>query len=258
MNRRLEGKTAVVTGVSRLEGMGAAFCRALAHEGASVFFTYYTPYDEEMPWGKKESDPGILLQELKDIGAATGMIQLDLASESSYRLLFDEAERMVGSPAILVNNACYSVNDSLDTITAAHWDKYYEINIRATAMLSAEFVRRWTGKTGGRIINITSGQSKGPMPGEWAYASTKGAIDAMTVTLSAEVASRGINVNAINPGPTDTGWMDADTRLALLPLFPKGRAGRSEDAARLLAFLASDESEWITGQILHSEGGFMR
>lgn len=164
MNRELSGKVAIVTGVSRLEGLGAAFCRTLAEGGASVFFTYWSSYDEGMPWGKKERDPETLLKELKEYGAAAaGKMELNLADADSYARLFDEAEGAVGSPSILVNNACYSVNDTIETLTAEHLDKHYQINVRATAMLCVEYVRRWKGEYGGRIINMTSGQSKGPM-----------------------------------------------------------------------------------------------
>jgi 3-oxoacyl-[acyl-carrier protein] reductase len=96
------------------------------------------------------------------------------------------------------------------------------------------------------------------MVGEIAYAATKGAVDALTLTLAAEVAAKGITVNAVNPGPTDTGWMTEAIKGELLPRFPMGRFGQPEDAARLIAFLASDDAEWITGQIIHSEGGFRR
>ena len=94
------------------------------------------------------------------------------------------------------------------------------------------------------------------MPGELAYAATKGAVEAFTVTLAAEVAPLGLTVNAINPGPTDTGWMSEELRAALLARLPFGRIGRPEDAARLVAFLASEDAAWITGQVIHSEGGF--
>ncbi|SFG33094.1 Enoyl-(Acyl carrier protein) reductase [Sporolactobacillus nakayamae] len=96
------------------------------------------------------------------------------------------------------------------------------------------------------------------MPGELAYATTKGAVDAMTITLSAELASLGITVNAINPGPTDTGWMTKEIKNELLSKFPLGRIGQPTDAAKVVKFLVSDEADWITGQTIHSEGGFMR
>lgn len=105
---------------------------------------------------------------------------------------------------------------------------------------------------------MTSGQDLGPLPGELAYAATKGAISAFTRSLSQELAPLGITVNAVNPGPTDSTWMTDEIRNFLSPKFPMGRIGTPDDAARIIAFLASDEAEWITGQIIHSEGGFIR
>ncbi len=96
------------------------------------------------------------------------------------------------------------------------------------------------------------------MEDELAYGMTKGAIEAFTKSLAAGVGPRGITVNAVNPGPTDTGWMTEELKRGLLPRFALGRLGQPEDAARLVAFLAGDEATWITGQTIHSEGGFVR
>jgi 3-oxoacyl-[acyl-carrier protein] reductase len=136
-------------------------------------------------------------------------------------------------------------------------DAHYTVNLRAAALLSVGFARRYQGGSGGRIINLTSGQSLGPMPEELAYAATKGAVEAFTVTLAAEVGHMGITVNAVNPGPTDTGWMTEELKRELAAKSPMGRVGEPEDTARLVAFLAGDEARWITGQIIHSEGGFL-
>jgi 3-oxoacyl-[acyl-carrier protein] reductase len=103
---------------------------------------------------------------------------------------------------------------------------------------------------------MISGQDKGPQPGELAYVATKGAISAFTVTLAAELAPLQITVNAVDPGPTNSGWMNEEVQQYLLPKFPMKRIGQPEDVARLIKFLASDEGEWITGQIFHSDGGF--
>ena len=137
-------------------------------------------------------------------------------------------------------------------------DKHYQINLRATLLLSSYFARSIEKERGGRIINLSSGQFKGPMENEIAYAATKGAVDALTISLAAELAPEGITVNAVNPGPTDTGWMDQDLKEELLKKFPQGRIGQPEDTARLVSFLASKEAEWITGEIINSEGGFKR
>jgi len=155
----------------------------------------------------------------------------------------NKVESKLGDPSILVNNATYSTGSSVLDLNAEILDQHYKVNIRGTSLLSVEFARRFKRKSGGRIINLTSGQSLGPMVGEIAYATTKGAIDAFTVTLSSEVSSKGITVNAVNPGPTNTGWMTEEIQEYLLPLFPMGRIGMPSDAARIVCFLASDEAK---------------
>jgi 3-oxoacyl-[acyl-carrier protein] reductase len=183
-----------------------------------------------------------------------------LADPSVPFHLLDVVTAELGSPTILVNNAAHSSRDSYLNLDAKTLDDHYAVNMRTTFLLSVEFARRFRQSSIpiGRIINLTSGQALGPMPGELAYAATKGAISAFTLSLSAELAPLGITVNAVNPGPTDTGWMDEEIRQVILPKFPIGRIGLPEDAARLIAFLASEEAQWITGQILNSEGGFLR
>jgi 3-oxoacyl-[acyl-carrier protein] reductase len=96
------------------------------------------------------------------------------------------------------------------------------------------------------------------MPDELSYGATKGAIEAFTRSLAPAVATKGITVNAVNPGPTDSGWISAELREILLPNFPMGRIGTPDDAARLVAWLASPEAGWVTGQVINSEGGFIR
>ncbi|GAB4227401.1 MAG: SDR family oxidoreductase [Elainellaceae cyanobacterium] len=254
----LKGRTAIVTGVSRRQGIGAATCRRLAQSGANIFFTHWQAYDRAMPWGADDHAPQQLQQEWQAMGVKAMGLAVDLSEPTAAAHILNAAEAEFGAIAILVNNAAYSVSDGIQALNAAILDATYAVNLRATALLSVEFARRFRARTGGRIINLTSGQFQGAMVGEIAYAATKGAIDALTVTLAAEVAHQGITVNAVNPGPTDTGWMTEDVKQALLPQLPMGRVGVADDAARLVTFLASDEAQWITGQIIHSEGGFLR
>jgi 3-oxoacyl-[acyl-carrier protein] reductase len=254
----LRGKVALVTGASRRRGIGTAICRALAAEGADVFFTHWVPFDRTQPVGGEFGFPAELQGELRGMGVRAESMEIDLSLPDSPERLLDEVAERLGLPSILVNNAAYSTRDGFERLDAATLDAHYAVNVRATALLSVHFARRHGGGPGGRIVNLTSGQSLGPMTGELAYAATKGAVEALTVTLAAEVGHRGITVNAVNPGPTDTGWMTEELERELAPKFALGRLGEPEDAARLVAFLASEEAAWITGQVIHSEGGFLR
>jgi 3-oxoacyl-[acyl-carrier protein] reductase len=251
-------RVAVVTGASRRAGIGAAICKALVSSGVDVLFTYWQPYDRAMPWGADDDGPAALMRELGTSRARCDGIEIDLSLPDSAARVFDEANARLGSVSILVNNAAHSTRDGFERLDAATLDAHYAVNLRAIALLCVEFARRFGGPAGGRIINLTSGQSLGPMPGELAYAATKGAVEALTLSLSAELASRGITVNAVNPGPTDTGWMTDDVKREVLRASPQGRVGQPQDTARLVGFLAGEAAGWITGQVIHSEGGFLR
>lgn len=258
MDKGLHGRVAVVTGAGRRGGIGAAICRALAARGADVLFTYWESYDRGMSWDADEDGPDALHEELRGLGVRAEGVEIDLSLPESPERLLEAVEERLGPPSVLVNNAAHSTRDGYEALDAATLDAHYAVNLRATALLCAGFARRYAGGPGGRIVNLSSGQSLGPMPGELAYAATKGAVEAFTVTLAAEVGHKGITVNAVNPGPTDTGWMDDGLRRELSEKFPSGGVGRPEDAARLVAFLAGEEAEWVTGQVIHSEGGFLR
>lgn len=249
--KKLKGQIAVITGVSHSKGIGAAICQQLAAEGADVFFSH---------WGSSNDWRSQFEDQLREYGVRCSSRELDLSDANAHVKLLDSVKDDLGTPTILVNNAAHSNRDGYLVLDAKTLDDHYTVNMRATFLLSVEFARRFqhAEKSTGRIINLTSGQAQGPMPGELAYAATKGAISAFTLTLSAELAPLGITVNAVNPGPTDTGWMTEELEQLLLPKFPFGRIGKPDDAARLIAFLASDEAQWITGQIIHSEGGFLR
>lgn len=254
----LRGRVALVTGVGRKRGIASSVCRALASRGAGVVFSYWRAYEHETPWASEDDEPGALPGELRASGVEAEGVELDLSLPDSACRLLDRAERALGRPSILVNVAAYSARDGFEDLDAQTLDAHYAVNVRAMALLSVEFARRYPGGPGGRIVNFSSGQSLGPMPGELAYAATKGAIEAFTRTLAVEVGHKGITVNAVNPGPTDTGWISGELEQELLPKFTLGRIGQPEDAARLVAFLASDEAAWITGQTINSEGGFFR
>lgn len=254
----LTGSVALVTGATRRRGIGAAIARALAARGADVAFSHWRPYDAAFPWASGANDPDDLAAELTRLGVRAAAIESDLSSPDAPQALLDRAEAALGPVSILINNAAYSTNDGYDQLDAETIDAHYQVNMRGTMLLSVAFARRFAGGAGGRIINLTSGQGQGPMPNELAYAATKGAIEAFTRSLAPAVMGRGITVNAVNPGPTDSGWIDSELRDVLLSRFPTGRLGEPEDAARLVVWLAGPDAGWVTGQIIHSEGGFLR
>ncbi len=250
----LAGRVAIVTGASRPRGIGAAICRALASHGADILFTHWQPYDRLHGSGADDGGPAALERGLRALGRRASGLAIDLALPDAHLPVLDAAVERLGSPAILVNNAAHSTSDGYGRLDAATLDAHYAVNVRAMALLSVEFARRYPGGPGGRIINLSSGQSVGAMPTELAYAATKGAVEAFTRSLAAGVAAKGITVNAVDPGGTDTGWMTDEFRTAELRKRAFGRLGRPEDAARLVLFLASDAGEWITGQTIHSRG----
>jgi 3-oxoacyl-[acyl-carrier protein] reductase len=256
--KRLINKIAVVTGASRAKGIGTEICRELAREGADIFFTHWSKYDrlmdycneDDFKWSKH------LMEEIRSLGVRCESMELDLSQPDAPRKLLDEVQNKLGSPSILVNNATHSVDVDFRSIDADMLDAHYNVNVRGTCLLTVEFARLIEGKHGGRIINMVSGQDKSPEPGNLAYVATKGAVSTFTKSVAIELAPLKITVNAVDPGPTNTGWMSSELKEELLPKFPMGRLGEPRDAAKLVIFLASEESEWITGQIIHSDGGF--
>lgn len=251
-------RLAIVTGASRTQGIGAAVCRALARQNIDIFFTSWGNYDQAL-YGPEDGGPEQLLHEIRAYGVQCAALEVNLALPESAEQILNEVEARLGHPSILVNNATHDDTDApFDQLDASILDAYYAVNIRGTILLSIEFARRFRHASAGRIINLTSGQGVAAMPGKLPYVTTKGAIEAFTITLATEVAARGITVNAVDPGPTDTGWISANPELKkhLLQSAPFGRLGQPADAANMIAFLASEAAAWITGQIMHSRGGF--
>ncbi len=251
-------RKAIVTGVSRLKGIGRAICLALAKQGIDIFFTYWSDYDTQKPWGINENEPDLIQKEIRELGVDCEKLEIDLSTRGSIQYLLKEIKIRLGEPHILINNAAYSTYTDIENLTAEELDKHYQINLKAVTLLTIEFIKAFSFNEGGRIINLTSGQSLGQMHNEIAYAVTKGAIETLTYTLSSKIASKGITINAVNPGPNDTGWITEELKEDLIKKFPMKRLGQPHDAANLIGFLVSKEAEWITGQIIHSEGGFRR
>lgn len=245
---------ALVTGATRRSGIAAAVARALAEDGWNVATTGWRPYDATEPWGSAETDADAIVEDLRALGVAASMQEDDLEDPGAVNRIFDFAEAAVGPLVALVNVHAHSREGGLLETSVEEFDRHMAVNARGTFLLCAEFGRRFRDERGrGRIVNFTSAL---PLAGEVAYAASKGAIEWLTVSAAAELAPLGITVNAVDPGPTDTGWMAADLRARIRAESPLGRLGRPEDAAGLVAFLCSSRGDWITGQIIHCDGGW--
>ena len=273
----LRGRVALVTGVSRRAGIGYAVARRLAALGAGLFLHQYAPHDRDQPWGEDPGGPQAVARGVRDAvprgvneAIARGVpdndadahvrwLQLDLALPDAPAELIEAAAAAFGHLDILVCNHARSGGDGpLGALDAALLDAHWAVNTRSAILLTQAFAARHDGRPGGRVIFMTSGQDLGPMPGEVAYAASKGALASITKTLADQLADQGITLNAVNPGPVDTGYPSPGAYEAVRRHFPGQRWGVPDDPARLIAWLATDEAAWITGQVINSEGGFRR
>ena len=208
-----------------------------------------------MPWGSEPGGLEGIRDELALHGTRVIAHEVDLAQPSAPHHLIDAVAGELGGLDILVANHTHSTMGDLDNLEAGEIDRHLIVNVRATMLLARFFVAQRQGERGGRIVFMISGQQLGPMPEELAYAASKGALVPLTTSLAAHVAPRGMTVNAVNPGATDTGWPSDEMREAVLARHPQGRWGRPEDAARVVCWLCTEEARWITGQIIDSNGG---
>ena len=238
----------LVTGVSRLGGIASAVARTLARDGWTVAGTGFRPYDETEPWGAEADAPARLSEE----GALAAWSEDDLADPEAPTRVLDAAEAAVGPvTGLVIVHTESRLGGVLDT-TAPDFDRHLAVNARATLLLVAEFARRFGGEPGaGRIVAFTTGA----VHGEIAYGASKKALEQIVVASAVELGPKGITVNAVDPGPTDTGWLSADLAERISEATPLRRIGRPEDAAELVAFLCSARAGWITGQTLVSDGG---
>ncbi|MGP3983289.1 SDR family oxidoreductase [Streptomyces sp. KR80] len=244
---------ALVTGVGRTVGIGAGIARRLAASGWDIAFSYWTPYDERMPWGVEAEATDAISSALVEHGAATAAIEADLSDTDAPARIFDEAERRLGGVTALVMCHCESVNSGLLDTTVESFDRHFAVNARATWLLIRENGRRFQGAPGtGRVISLTSDHTVGNLP----YGASKGAQDRITLATARELAQLGVAANVINPGPVDTGWMSDEARTFCLRQTPLGRLGTPQDTAHLVDFLCSPQGQWINGQLLMSNGGF--
>jgi 3-oxoacyl-[acyl-carrier protein] reductase len=251
----LKGRVALVTGVSRRKGIGFAIAHRLAALGADVFMHSFTPYDAERDWGADPDGILALITELQQQGTQIAHAEGNFLDAAVPQQMIDAAVKTLGHIDILVANHTYSTMGNLEELTAHDIDIHFQVNVRGTLLLTQAFAAQHHQKFGGRVILLTSGQQLNPMPGELAYVASKGALQQLTLSLSAHLMPRGITVNTVNPGATDTGWANEEISEFIRTANPQGRWGQPADAANLIGWLATDEAQWITGQTINSNGG---
>jgi len=255
-DRALAGRVALVTGVSRKAGIGFAIAQRLAEAGAHLFLHGLASYDAMQPWG---ADPGgmpEMVGELREFGVRVGYVSADFTDPEAPARVMGTATVEYGRVDIVVANHAYSTQGGLADMTADEIDAHLLVNVRGTLLLAQSFAQQYDSLGGGRLIMLGTGVGNGPMPDEVAYAASKAALAGITPTLAASLAARRITVNTVNPGPTDTGWADRATIDRIQAEHPQGRWGTPDDAARLVLWLASDDADWVTGQVINSTGGF--
>jgi 3-oxoacyl-[acyl-carrier protein] reductase len=253
----LDGRVALITGVSRRNGIGFGIAKKLASLGADLFLHSFAPYDRQFPSIGEISPPENLIEELSGFGVKVEHLEADFIEQESPARVMKRAVEKFGHVDILILNHTHDTLKTLEELTSEEIDRHLIINIRAVLLLIQEYAKQHDGRPGGRIILLTSGQHLGPMP-HMAYVASKGALHQLTASLSAYFIEKGITVNTVNPGATKTYIPDEETNKAVLNRMPPGRWGEPDDAARLIGWLVSDEAVWITGQVINSEGGFRR
>jgi len=244
---RLKNKVAVVTGASK--GIGAGIAEKLAAEGASVVVNY----------SQSAQSAEKLVAKIKKAGGKATAVKADVSKRAESKALIDAATKEFGPVDILVNNAGVFEFRPLADVDEAHFDRQYNLNVKGLLFATQAAVNAF-GDRGGSVINISSVVSTSPVPNGSVYSSTKGAVDNLTKGLAAELGARKIRVNSVLPGTTTTEGFNAMPQAEEFVKFgisqtPLGRMGLPEDIANVVAFLASDEAGWVTGQTLAASGG---
>lgn len=246
---KLSGKVAVVTGASK--GIGAAVAKELAARGASVVVNYAS----DKAGGERVADA------IKQAGGKAVAVGASVAVESDVKKLFEETRKAFGHVDILVNNAGVFAFAPIDQLETAEFNRQYNTNVLGLLHVIKAALPLFP-QEGGSIINISSVASTAAPPASAIYSGTKGAVDTLTKALAKELGPKKIRVNAINPGLVITegvhtaGISGSDFEANAVAQTPLGRAGQPEDIALPVAFLASDDARWITGETIFVSGGF--
>jgi 3-oxoacyl-[acyl-carrier protein] reductase len=250
MAQKLAGKVAVVTGASK--GIGAAIARQLAAEGAAVVVNY----------ASSKAGADRVVAAIAEKGGRAIAVQGDVAKAEDIRRLFAETKKAFGRLDVLVNNAGVYEFAPIEAVTPEHFHKHFDLNVLGLLLTTQEAVKHF-GPDGGSIVNLSSVVSTLAPANSSVYSATKAAVDAVTRSLAKELGPRKIRINSINPGmvetegTTTTGIATSESafRKQLESQTPLGRIGQPQDIAPAVAFLASADAGWITGETLYIAGG---
>jgi NAD(P)-dependent dehydrogenase (short-subunit alcohol dehydrogenase family) len=249
----IHGSVALVTGASR--GIGRAIALRLAKDGATVAVHY----------GRNQDAANEVVQSITSKGGTAFLVQAELETLKGVYVLYDALDAAlikrtgIAQFAILVNNAGIYPRATIENTTEEMFDQMFAVNVKAPFFLVQQALPRL--QDGGRIINLSSAVTRVAAPNVAAYSLTKGAINTLTLTLAAQLGARGITVNSVAPSATDTdtnaSWLrQPESQQSIASMTALGRVGQAEDIADVVAFVASPDSHWMTGQYVEASGGF--
>ena len=262
----LKDRVALITGANNPQGIGAATALAFAREGAKVALVYKKvprPFDKDKTdrngvdryFAANAGNADEVESKLREMRADYMIIESDISHEDAVRDIYLAILERFGRVDILVNNAADGDMDGLDTIekiTQDVIDDTFAVNVRGSILMTRQMINHRSDY--GRVINISTDASQ-VFAGQITYGASKATLEALTRSIALETAKYGITVNCVAPGPTQTGWIDADLENSVIPLIPMGKLIQPEDIAETILFLSSEQARMLTGQVVKVSGG---
>ena len=266
VNYGLKNRVAIITGANNPQGIGATTAFAFAREGAKVVLVYkkvLRPFDKNKTdrngidryYESNAGNADIVESKLKEMNADYIILESDISNEDAVKEIYSTVMERYGRIDILVNNAAVDDENGFDTIeriTQNVIDDTFAVNVRGSILMIREFIKHRNDY--GRIINLSTDASQ-IFAGQITYGASKATLEALTRSIALEVGKYGITVNCVAPGPTQTGWIDADLEKSVIPLIPMGELIQPEDIAETILFLASEQARMLTGQVIKVSGG---